>query len=146
MKFSTIKSKAGAAALAAVLMAGGVAVVSTAGASSKLGRIQVCQDKAGMIASVINGACPAHFHSVTLDVNTLQGPTGPMGKSGANGKNGLRGATGPKGDTGATGATGATGSTGATGVLGATGATGPTGPTGPTGDTGSVGPTGDTGL
>ena len=118
MKFSTMKSSTRVAALIAVLVAGGAAVVSTAGASSNLSRIQVCQDSNGQIASVIKGHCPAKFHSVTLQVNALQGPQGPQGPRGYAGNTGTLGATGASGPTGATGATGSTGPVGDTGVIG----------------------------
>lgn len=94
MKFSTIKSKARITAFIAVLAAGGVAVVSTAGASGNLTRIQVIQNSAGTIESVIKGACPANFHSVTLQVNALRGPKGAKGATGSAGAPGAPGATG----------------------------------------------------
>jgi hypothetical protein len=126
MKFSTIKSNVRVATLIAVLVAGAGAVVSTAGASSSLTRIQVCQAANGLIASKGTHHCPAHYHSVTLDVSALHGP---QGAEGATGPAGPTGNTGPIGSTGATGATGATGPTGSTGDTGATGATGAVGTT-----------------
>jgi len=118
MKFSTMKSSTRVAALLAVLVAGGAAVVSTAGASSNLSRIQVCQDSSGQLASVLKGRCPTNYHSVTLQVNALQGPQGPQGPRGYAGNTGVLGATGATGPTGSTGATGSTGPVGDTGAIG----------------------------
>ena len=118
MKFSTMKSSTRVAALIAVLVAGGAAVVSTAGASSNLGLIQVCQASNGQIASVIKGHCPANFHTVTLQVPTLQGPQGNQGPRGYAGNTGALGATGATGPTGSTGSTGSTGPAGDTGAVG----------------------------
>jgi hypothetical protein len=118
MKFSTMKSSTRVAALIAVLVAGGAVVVSTAGASSNLSRIQVCQDSNGQLASVLKDHCPANFHSVTLQVNALQGPQGPQGPRGYAGNTGVLGATGASGPTGSTGATGSTGPVGDTGAVG----------------------------
>jgi len=118
MKFSTMKSSTRVAALIAVLVAGGAAVVSTAGASSNLGLIKVCQASNGQIASVVKNHCPTNYHSVTLEVNTLQGPQGPQGPRGYAGNTGALGATGATGPTGSTGSTGSTGPVGDTGAVG----------------------------
>jgi hypothetical protein len=122
-------------ALAATVVAGGIAVAAIPGDE---GVIQACYMKTSGNLRVIDPSLGKTCHptkELALSWN----------QAGIKGDPGPAGADGPKGDKGDPGADGATGPAGSEGAKGETGATGPPGPQGipgPVGPAGQPGPAG----
>lgn len=132
-----------AGALAATILAGGVALAEQP-ADAEV--IQGCYQKNRGSLRVIDPAIDSCqlASEVPISWNAtgptgpqgIQGPPGPRGEKGETGAAGATGATGGKGDTGAPGPPGAPGTPGAKGDKGDAGAIGPQGPAGTAGISG----------
>jgi hypothetical protein len=121
-------------ALAATVLAGGVAWAGIPGSS---GVIQGCYDSGGNVKVVESLPCPRSYTPFSWNQQGIQGPKGDTG---------LQGPKGDKGDTGATGLQGDRGPQGEQGLQGLRGLTGEKGDKGDKGDTGEAGPAGPPGA
>ncbi|HUN38434.1 MAG TPA: hypothetical protein VMU95_41115 [Trebonia sp.] len=101
--FKTTRARVSAlviAAVAALTLAGGVAVAATSTAATPAPN-KLCYNAGGSVLAVHN-TCPAKY-------KTFTGAVGPKGATGATGAKGATGATGPQGPKGATGPQGPAG-------------------------------------
>ncbi len=143
-----------AAALAVVLLGGGVAL---AGHDSNT--IHACISKSGVprivtsAAACLRGESYADWNKQGAPgqvgapgADGAAGPAGPVGETGETGAPGPEGAAGPAGPVGETGSPGGDGADGLAGPVGARGETGAPGSAGLTGAPGPAGPAGPAGA
>ena len=133
---------AAAGALAATVLAGGVAWAAIPGPG---GVIQACYDSGGNVKVVEALPCPRNYTAFQWNAQGVQGIQGPQGiegpkgdkgdpgQNGADGAPGAQGPPGERGDTGDPGQNGAEGQPGAQGPQGIQGSPGAQGVMGPPG-------------
>lgn len=136
-------AKVGGLRLAAVILAGGAALVSAHGGGS--GVIHSCVNGSSGEIKIIapDGSCQKNETALDWNAEGIQGPPGPAGPVGPQG---AVGPVGPAGEQGVQGEPGPQGPQGPAGPKGDTGPMGPLGPVGPPGRQGDAGPQGPQGL
>jgi hypothetical protein len=137
LRFLSIRSPVGLAAVATIVMAGtasaGIALASQSGTNDNV--IYGCVNKFTHVLRI-------SYHCSPFEQRISWNQQGPAGPSGPPGPSGSPGSAGPSGPAGPSGAPGPSGSTGPSGPIGPSGSPGPQGSPGPSGAIGPSGPIG----
>lgn len=117
------------ATLALILAVGGSAFAATNSGSAQPATLKLCAAKKnGDLRLLASGSCRATERPLTVDRESIPGPTGATGATGPQGAPGAQGETGAAGAPGAQGLPGAKGAAGEKGAQGVQGIQGPPGP------------------